>query len=885
MSHHLIDHDSSETREWQDALQSVINYSGAERAQFLLQSLIDQARMGGIEVNSFNTPYLNTIAVTQQPIFPGDLTLEEKNEATMRWNAMMMVLRAGKVSSELGGHIATYASSATLYEVGFNHFFHAPSQEHGGDLIFFQGHASPGIYARSFLEGRLSEAQLNLFRQEIIGNGLSSYPHPWLMPDFWQFPTVSMGLGPMQAIYTARFLKYLHHREVCNTKQRKVWMFCGDGEMDEPESLGALSIASRERLDNLIFVINCNLQRLDGPVRGNGQIISELERIFRGSGWHVIKVLWGSNWDPILARDENGVLQNVMARMVDGAFQTYWSKDGAYIREHFFGADPKLKELVSDLSDDELRQLKRGGHDPIKVYAAYDAAVHHQGQPVVILANTIKGYGMGSAGEGQNITHQQKKMNTEQLRIFRDRFSLSMSDEAVEQLQFYRPDTDSVEIRYLHERRNQLGGYLPERLRFSPEKLISPSLSLFEQQLSGTQNREISTTMAFVRILHALLKDRELGKRIVPIVPDESRTFGMEGLFRQIGIYAPFGQTYTPVDDGQVMYYREDKKGQLLEEGINEAGSFCSWMAAATSYSTNQTIMIPFYIYYSMFGFQRVGDFVWAAADMRARGFILGATAGRTTLAGEGLQHQDGHNLLFYSSVPNCLTYDPCFNYELAVIIQDGLQRMITKQENVFYYITLMNENYVHPALPENAAFGIIQGMYLLKENKVTEKHVQLLGSGTILLEVIAASELLHQDFGVSADIWSVTSFSQLRREALEVARFNLLHPDQPKKTSYVTQCFSNRLGPVVAATDYIRLNADQIRDFIPNDYWVLGTDGFGRSDTREQLRSFFEVNRYYIVLAVLTGLCKQNKIPKEEVIRAIERYRIPVDKANPSFS
>ncbi len=880
------DVDPIETQEWLDALSSVFKYEGSERTRFLIERLVEHAAGLGLQLPNLNTPYLNTIAVDKQEKFPGDARIEAKLSALIRWNAIIMVLKAGKVSSELGGHIATYASAATLYDIGFNHFFRAASEKHEGDLIYIQGHSSPGIYARAFLEDRLSAQQLAHFRQEINGQGLSSYPHPWLMPDFWQFPTVSMGLGIMQAIYQARFLKYLEHRGLLRPSDRKVWMFCGDGEMDEPESLGALSIAAREQLDNLIFVVNCNLQRLDGPVRGNGKVIQELERIFHGSGWNVIKVIWGSDWDPILARDKQGILAKVMLETIDGAYQTYWAKDGAYIREHFFGRDPDLKALVADLSDEQLLHLHRGGHDPEKVYAAYHAAVHHTGQPTVILAKTTKGYGLGSAGEAQNNAHQQKKMSTEQLRAFRDRFQLNeISDDAVEQLKCYHPGRDTEEICYLQARRKTLGGYLPKRSRVSKEQLTIPPLEFFAQQLQGTAEREISTTMAFVRILHALLKDKLLGPRVIPIVPDESRTFGMEGLFRQIGIYSPLGQCYTPVDEGQVMYYREDRKGQLLEEGINEAGAFCSWMAAATSYSTHHFISIPFYIYYSMFGFQRVGDFVWSAGDMQARGFILGATAGRTTLAGEGLQHQDGHNLLFFSAVPNCIAYDPCFNYELAVIIQNGLQRMIASQENVFYYITLMNENYTHPSLPSEAVDGIIRGMYVLSEEEPFQQHVQLLGSGTILREVIQAAVLLKKDFSISADIWSVTSFSELRREALTVERYNTLHPDMPKKISYVTQCLADRIGPVIAATDYIKLHADQIRGFIPKPYSVLGTDGFGRSDTREQLRVFFEVNRYYIALAAVCALADQGKIARSEIKRAIEHYGLLIDKAQPDKS
>lgn len=879
-----LDLDPIETKEWLDALLSVLNVEGKARAEFLVQQLLDTARQRGVALpQALVTPYVNTIAVKDQPEFPGDETLEKRIAALIRWNAVMMVLKAGKVSSELGGHIASYASAATLYEVGFNYFFHAADAQHGGDLLYVQGHSSPGIYARAFLEGRLTEDQLAHFRQEIGGKGISSYPHPWLMPDFWQFPTVSMGLGPMQAIYQARFLKYLHHRGLADTQKRKVWMFCGDGEMDEPESLGALTVAGREHLDNLIFVINCNLQRLDGPVRGNAKIVQELEGVFRGAGWNVIKVLWGSSWDVLFAKDKKGLLPRLMMETIDGEYQNFRAKDGAYIREHFFAKYPELKELVADMTDEDIWRLRRGGHDIKKVYAAYQAATQHTGQPTVILAKTIKGYGMGTAGEGQNITHQQKKMTHEQLLAFRDRFKLPLSDEEVENLSFHHPGAQSPEIRYLQEKRKNLGGYLPARRTHASEKLSTPDLTVFNNVLQGSKERSISTTMVFVELLRQLLKDKALAPRIVPIVPDESRTFGMEGLFRQIGIYSPVGQRYKPVDADQLMYYREDQKGQLLEEGINEGGAFCSWIAAATSYSTNNLTMIPFYIYYSMFGFQRVGDFVWAAGDMQARGFILGATAGRTTLAGEGLQHQDGHNLLFFSTVPNCVTYDPCFGYELAIIIQDGLRRMVENQENVFYYLTLMNENYVHPPLPPKQEEGIVKGMYLLKAApSANPRAVQLLGSGTILNEVIAAAELLQNDFGVSADIWSVTSFAELRKEALAVERHNLLHPTHPPRLSHVAQCLADRPGPVVAATDYIRLNADQIRGFFKQRYVVLGTDGFGRSATREQLRQFFEVNRYYIVLAALYALQAEGSVTSQEIEQALTRYSIDPKKPNP---
>lgn len=878
-----LDNDVIETQEWLAALASIVKYEGKERAQFILQQLLNKAREKGVNVPAgLTTPYVNTISPNAEPKFPGDIDIEKRLTALMRWNAIATVLRAGKKAPELGGHLATYASAATLYEIGFNHFFHAANKEHGGDMIFIQGHSSPGIYARAFLEGRLTEKQLDHFRQEVQGQGISSYPHPWLMPEFWQFPTVSMGLGPLQAIYQARFLKYLHNRGLANTENRKVWMFCGDGEMDEPESLGAITVASRENLDNLIIVINCNLQRLDGPVRGNSKVIQELEGVFRGAGWNVIKTIWGSDWDTLLAQDKTGLLKQRMMEVIDGEYQNYVVKEGAYMRENFFGKYAELKAMVAHLSDDELRHLTRGGHDLQKVYAAYHAATNHKGQPTVILAKTVKGYGMGEAGEGYNITHQQKKMTIDHLKMYRDRFELPFTDEQLEKIPYYRPDKNSVEMQYLQEHRQSLGGYLPARLPKATEQLATPKLEAFDAQLKSTGDREISTTMAFVRILNTLVKDKQIGKRVVPIVPDESRTFGMEGMFRQLGIYSWQGQLYKPMDADQVMPYHEDKSGQILQEGINEAGAFCSWMAAATSYSSNNLSMIPFYIYYSMFGFQRIGDLAWAAGDMQARGFLLGATAGRTTLAGEGLQHQDGHNLLFFSAIPNCVTYDPTFSYELAVIMQDGLRRMVENQENIFYYITLMNENYVHPDMPKGAEAGIIKGMYLFKAGKKTKQKVQLLGSGTILREVIAAAELLEKDFAVSADIWSVTSFSELRREAVDVERYNNFHPTEKTKVSYVTQCLQKQTGPVIAATDYIRLQADQIRAFVPQKYVVLGTDGYGRSDTREQLRDFFEVNRYYIAVAALKALADEGELPAEKVAEAIKKYHINSEKPNP---
>lgn len=880
-----IDTDIQETQEWVDALASTLEFEGAARTEFIIDKMLAKAKEFGLSVPStLNTPYINTISPEATPAYPGNLEIEKKIRSIMRWNAMAMVLHGGKISSELGGHIATYASAATLYEVGFNHCFHAATPEREGDLLYIQGHSSPGIYARAFLEGRLTEEQLLNFRQEVDGKGISSYPHPWLMPDFWQFATVSMGLGPLQAIYQARFLKYLHDRALSDTSQRKLWVFCGDGEMDEPESLGAISLAGREKLDNLIFVINCNLQRLDGPVRGNGKIIQELESVFRGAGWNVIKVIWGRGWDELLRKDKSGLLIKRMNECVDGEYQVYRARNGAYIREHFFGKYPELAALVSDLTDDEIWHLGRGGHDPIKVYAAYHAAMKHTGQPTVILAKTVKGYGIGPAAEGQNITHQLKKISLDDLKKFRDRFHMDLSNKELEEYKLYRPQKNSEEMHYLFERRKTLGGFLPAR-REKSESLPTPPIEEFKPFFESTGERKISTTMAFVRILAHLLKDKALGPRIVPIVPDEARTFGMEGLFRQIGIYSPVGQLYSPVDAEQVMYYREDKRGQMLEEGITEPGSFCSWIAAGTSYSVSNLPMIPFYIYYSMFGFQRVGDLAWAAGDMQARGFVLGATAGRTTLAGEGLQHQDGHNHIFASVIPNCICYDPTFSYELAVIIREGLHRMVTNQENIYYYITLMNENYEHPAMPANVEEGILKGMYLLKPAEKKQKlTVQLLGCGTILLEVLAAAQMLEQDFGVSADIWSVPSFTELRREALDIERDNILHPEKSPKTAYVTQCLEKQTGPVIAATDYIRLFADQIRQWVPHPYYVLGTDGYGRSDTRAQLREFFEVSAKYIVVTALKALADNKQLPLKTVSDAMKKYGIDPKKPNPVY-
>ena len=876
------DIDPQETQEWLDALDAVLELEGAERAHYLLEKLIDKTRRSGAYLPfSANTAYLNTIPLRQERAYPGDAALERRIRALIRWNAIATVMHANKVSPGVGGHIASFASAATLYDVGFNHFFHAPTETHGGDLLYIQGHSSPGIYARAFLEGRISEEQLGHFRQETGGNGVPSYPHPWLMPDFWQFPTVSMGLGPIQAIYQARFMKYLADRGMADISQRTVWAFLGDGETDEPESLGAISLAGRERLDNLTFVINCNLQRLDGPVRGNGKIIQELEAVFRGAGWNVIKVVWGRHWDALLAQDKKGLLHQRMMECVDGDYQNYKSKDGAYVRQHFFGKYPELLELVANLSDEDIWHLNRGGHDPHKVYNAYAAAAAHTGQPTVILAKTVKGYGMGESGEGQNITHQAKKMSDVALKAFCKRFNIPIPEDRVAEVPFYKPADDSPEIQYLKARRNGLGGYLPARRR-KAEPLNAPPLSSFEAQLEGTGKREISTTMAFVRILATLVKDKILGKHVVPIVPDEARTFGMEGMFRQLGIYSSQGQLYVPQDADQVMYYKEDKRGQILEEGINEAGAFASWLAAATSYSTHAVPMIPFYIFYSMFGFQRVGDLAWAAGDSRARGFLLGGTAGRTTLNGEGLQHEDGHSQLLASVIPNCVAYDPAYAYELAVIVQDGLRRMVQEQEDVFYYITVMNENYAHPPMPKGAQEGILRGLYLRRKSTAKKKlKARLLGSGTILREVEAAAELLARDFDVAADVWSVTSFNELRREGLDTHRWNMRHPEQARKQSYVEKCLEGG-APVIASTDYLKAYADQIREFVPARYVTLGTDGFGRSDSRANLRRFFEVDRHMIAVAALKALADDGALPATTVAAAIKQYGVDPNKPNP---
>ena len=879
----LHDIDPLETQEWLDALHAVIENEGVERAHFLLEQLIDDARRNGANLPfTNNTAYLNTIPTHLEQRTPGDPELEDRIRSYIRWNAMAMVVRANKESSELGGHIASFASAATLYDVGFNHFFHAPTPDHGGDLLFIQGHSAPGIYARAFLEGRLTKEQLDNFRQEVDGKGLSSYPHPWLMPDFWQFPTVSMGLGPIMAIYQARFMKYLQDRGLAKTDNRKVWAFCGDGEMDEPESLGALTLGGRENLDNLIFVINCNLQRLDGPVRGNGKIIQELESMFRGAGWNVIKVIWGSYWDPLLAKDKDGLLRKRMEEVVDGDYQNYKAKDGAYVREHFFNT-PELKAMVAHMSDDDIWRLNRGGHDPHKVYAAYKQAMDHKGQPTVILTKTVKGYGMGEAGEGQNTTHSQKKMNIEALHAFAKRFNIPLDDKQIESAEYYLPDADTPEMKYMQGQRKKLGGYLPSRTHLAAP-LEVPELSAFEALLEGSGEREMSTTMAFVRILTMLARDKKVGKNIVPIVPDEARTFGMEGMFRQLGIYSSVGQLYEPQDKAQVMFYKEDKSGQILEEGINEAGSMSSWIAAATAYSSHGINMIPFYIYYSMFGFQRVGDLAWAAGDMQARGFLIGATAGRTTLAGEGLQHQDGHSLITASTIPNCVAYDPCFAYELAVIIHDGMRRMVQEQENVYYYITTMNENYLMPAMPKGVEKGILKGMYRFSTDKAKkgEHKVQLFGSGTILREVIEAAELLKKDWKISADVWSITSYNELAREAVDCERWNMLNPDKKPKVPYISKQLEKAEGPVIASSDYIRSVSNQVRQYVPGTYTVLGTDGFGRSDTRRNLRRHFEVNSHYVVLATLKTLADEGTIPAKKVTDAIKKYGISTRKPNP---
>ena len=887
------DKDQQETREWMDALSAVIESEGPERAHFLLEQLLEHAREKSIDMPfSATTGYVNSIETDQEERSPGNLEIEGRLRAYMRWNAMAMVVKANRLhpvdGGDLGGHIGSFASLASMFGAGFNHFWHAESENHGGDCLYIQGHVSPGVYARAYLEGRLTEEQLLNFRQEVDGKGLSSYPHPKLMPEFWQFPTVSMGLGPLMAIYQARFLKYLHARGIANTENRKVWVFCGDGEMDEVESMGAIGLAAREKLDNLIFVINCNLQRLDGPVRGNGKIIQELEGDFRGAGWNVLKLIWGSNWDPLLARDKDGALRKVMMDTLDGDYQAMKANDGAYVRKHFFGKDPRTLEMVAKMSDDDIWNLRRGGHDAQKVYAAYAAAVKHKGQPTVLLIKTVKGFGMGTSGEGKNTDHQTKKLTDDDIKAFRDRFNIPIPDSQLADIPFYKPAEDTPEMRYLHERRKALGGYLPHRRVKADEQFTVPPLETFKSVIEPTaEGREISTTQAYVRFLTQLLRDQALGPRVVPILVDEARTFGMEGLFRQIGIYNPDGQKYTPVDKDQVMYYKEDVKGQILQEGINEAGGMSSWIAAATSYSTNNRIMVPFYVYYSMFGFQRIGDLAWAAGDMQARGFLLGGTSGRTTLNGEGLQHEDGHSHILAGTIPNCISYDPTYAHEVGVILHHGLKRMVERQENVYFYITLLNENYAMPGLKLGTEEQIIKGMYLCKEGAKLTPRVQLLGSGTILRESIAAQELLEKDWGVAANVWSCPSFNELARDGQDAERWNLLHPTDKQRVSFVGQQLAKHPGPVVASTDYMKAFAEQIRPFIPQGraYKVLGTDGFGRSDFRSKLREHFEINRHYIVVAALKALSEEGTVPAAKVAEAIKKYGIKADKINPLYA
>jgi pyruvate dehydrogenase E1 component len=881
------DPDSLETKEWLEALEAVIENEGPERAHYLMERLVDLARRRGAHIPfSSNTAYVNTIPAHLEEHCPGNLEYEERLRSWMRWNAMAMVVKANRADGDLGGHISSFASLANMLGIGFNHFWRAPTADHGGDLLYIQGHSSPGIYARAFLEGRLSEEQMLNFRREVDGKGLSSYPHPKLMPTFWQFPTVSMGLGPLMAIYQARFLKYLHARSIADTSNRKVWVFCGDGEMDEPESMGAIGMAARERLDNLVMVVNCNLQRLDGPVRGNGKIIQELEADFRGAGWNVVKVIWGPGWDTLLAKDKEGILQRVMMETVDGEYQNYKAKDGAYVRKHFFGKHPKLLEMVANMTDDDIWRLTRGGHDPHKIYAAFKIAQENKGTPTVLLVKTVKGFGMGKSGEARNTAHQTKKLDDEAVREMRDRFAIPIPDDQLAEIPFYKPADDAPEMVYLHKRREALGGYLPQRRPQASETLAVPPLSAFQNVLDATaEGREISTTQSFVRIISTLLRDPNLGQRVVPILVDESRTFGMEGLFRQIGIFNQQGQLYEPVDKDQVMYYREDKAGQILQEGINEAGGMSSWIAAATSYSTNNRIMIPFYTFYSMFGMQRIGDLAWAAGDMRARGFLMGGTAGRTTLNGEGLQHEDGHSHVMAATIPNCLPYDPTFAHEVAVIVQDGLRRMVAEQEDVFYYITLMNENYEQPGLKPGNEEGILKGMYLLQQGDAKAKQrVQLIGSGTILRESIFAAELLQKDWGIAADVWSAPSLTLIARDGQDAERWNMVHPGDAPRLPYVTALMEKTAGPIIATTDYMRLFAEQIRAFMPKGrtYKVLGTDGFGRSDSRVKLREFFEVNRYYITVAALKSLADDGALPASKVAEAIKKYGINPDKPNP---
>lgn len=885
------DNDPIETQEWLESIDSVIREVGIDRARYLLERLSERATRNGLPLPyAFRTPYRNTIPASEEAKMPGDLFLERRIRSLIRWNALAMVVRANQSGDDLGGHISSFASSATLYDVGFNYFFRAPNSSSTdcplGDLIYFQGHISPGIYARSFLEGRLSQSKLENFRREVDGQGLSSYPHPRLMPDYWQFPTVSMGLGPIQAIYQAHFMRYISARGMAPRLDRKVWAFLGDGECDEPESLGAISLAGREKLENLIFVVNCNLQRLDGPVRGNGKIIQELEGSFRGAGWNVIKVVWGRHWDPLFLKDKHGLMQKRMDEVVDGEFQNYKAKGAEYTRDHFFGEYPELQDMIKDMSDEEIFQLNRGGHDPYKVYAAYHAAVNHKGQPTVILAHTVKGYGMGDAAEAKNETHSVKKLDLESLKGFRDRFDIPITDSEIEKLPFYRPPEDSQEMQYMRKRRESLGGFLPVR-KENREPMPVPELSAFKAQLDGSGDRAISSTMAFVRVLTTLVKDKAMGERVVPIVPDEARTFGMEGLFRQLGIYSSEGQAYEPVDFGQMMYYKEDKKGRILEEGITEAGAMSAWLSAATAYSTYDISMVPFYIFYSMFGFQRIGDLAWAAGDCQAQGFLIGATAGRTTLNGEGLQHQDGHSHILANTIPNCITYDPTYGYELAVIIQDGLKRMYQQNERVFYYITVMNENYVQPAMPKGAEEGIIKGLYPLMESADAEHKVQLMGSGTILNEVIAAKKMLEEDFGVLSDVWSATSMNELARDGRSVERWNRMNPTKKQKQSHVNQCLEDTHGPIVCATDYIKQYSEQIRPYLPTGrvYVTLGTDGFGRSDSRENLRKFFEVDRKHIAYTAISALVQDGRMDEKQLQVAMEKYGIQGDKLDPLYN
>jgi len=882
--------DPEERREWLEALEGVIAATGKARTGELLEAIIRRAHAHGISIpNGLQTDYLNTIPVSEQPSFPGDYDIEEKIRHLVRWNAMAMVVRANKDDSGLGGHVATFASSALLYDVGFNHFWRAPSAEHGGDLVYFQGHAAPGIYARAFIEGRIEESKIHAFRREVDGAGVSSYPHPWLMPDFWQFPTVSMGLGPLSAVYQARFMRYLHHRGLQDAGDRRVWAFLGDGEIDEPESLAGLALASRERLDNLIFVVNCNLQRLDGPVRGNGKVIQELEGLFRGAGWNVIKVVWGRQWDPLFERDRSGRLIQLMNETLDGDYQSFKAHGAAYSREHFFGKYPETAALVADMTDAQIDGLNRGGHDLYKVYAAYKRATEGNGRPTVILAKTVKGYGMGAAGEAQNIAHQQKKLVVEQLKLFRDRFAIPVSDAELEHIPFVRPEPNSREAKYLKERASAQGGGLPQRRRRSSQSLTIPAATVLKPLFESSGDRQISTTMALVRALNIFMRDREFGKHIVPIVADESRTFGMEGMFRQYGIYSELGQLYRPQDAEQLAWYREARDGQILQEGITEAGAISSWIAAATSYSTNDLPMVPFYLYYSMFGFQRVGDFIWAAGDQRSRGFLIGATAGRTTLNGEGLQHEDGHSHLAAATIPNCIAYDPTYSYEVGVIVNEGLRRMVTEQEDVFYYLTVMNENYAHPAMPEGCEQGILRGLYRLrsvdaaKNERTKGLRVQLVGSGVILRHVEEAATLLANDFGISSDIWSATSLNELRRDGLAIERWNRLHPLEQPRRAYVTEAFDGHDGPVIVATDYMKSFAEQIRPFVERRFVALGTDGFGRSDTREKLRDFFEVDARWIAVTALHTLASEGSIDRARVAEALKRYQIDPEKPLPT--